>query len=70
MKYALEENPAFFSQHYKILDTQLNQFSLEYIIYDRVLNHFLNMILLDISFCHVHVSFIVLKDVGKLLLWV
>lgn len=70
MKYALEENPAFFSQQYKILDTQLNQFSLEYIIYDRVLNHFLNMILLDISFCHFNVSFIVLKDVGKLLLWV
>lgn len=42
IKYALEENPAFFSQQYKM---QLNQFSLEYIISDRVLNHFLNMIL-------------------------
>lgn len=29
---------------------RLNQFSLYYIISDRVLNHFLNMILLDISF--------------------
>lgn len=69
IKYAVEENPAFFFQQYKILDMQLNQFSLDYIISDRVLNHFLNMILLDISFYHFNVSFIVFKDVGKLLLW-